>query len=207
MKRSPHNPQSQAETSSPTEGPRNGHCLFPTESGEMAVPLQRSHGQEGGGCCGRAPPCPPGFSLGAPGAEAAGAEDPGPREASGVPTSWLAPGEARKTAGSLLSVGLLSRAPGMPGMPAAPRGLELLEVHPPCWLSAAMEHLTPWTMDGIRQSWMDRIAYSHTPTTVGSPRVPSGGPHPWSLLDPLPSSNTLTVALELSFSMFLVQNR
>lgn len=124
-----------------------------------------------------------------------------------MPTSWLAPGEARKTAGSLLSVGLLSRAPGMPGMPAAPRGLELLEVHPPCWLSAAMEHLTPWTMDGILQSWMDRIAYSHTPTTVGSPRVSSGGPHPWSLLDPLPSSNTLTVALELSFSMFLVQNR
>lgn len=206
MKRSPHNPQSQAETSSPTECTQNGHCLFPTESGEMAVPLQRSHGQEGGGCCGRAPPCPPGFPLGAPGAEAAGAEDPGPREASGVPTSRLVPGEAGKTAGSLLSVGLLSRTPGMSGMPAAPRGLELLEAHPPCWLSAAMEHLTPWTMDGILQSWMDRIVYSHTPTTVGSSRVPSGGPHPWSLLDPLPS-NTLTVALELSFSNFLVQNR
>lgn len=172
------NPQGQAETSSPTACTQNGHCLFPTESGEMAVPLQRSHGQEGGGCCGRAPPCPPGFTLGAPGADAAGAEGPGPGEASGVPASRLVAGEARKTAGSLLSVGLPSRPPGMSGTAAAPRGLELLEVHPPCWLSAAMEDLTPWTMNGTLQSWMDRIAYSHTSTTGGSPRVPSGGPHP-----------------------------
>lgn len=172
------NPQGQAETSSPTECTQNGHCLFPTESGEMAVPLQRSHGQEGGGCCGRAPPCPPGFTLGAPGADAAGAEGPGPGEASGVPASRLVAGEARKTAGSLLSVGLPSRPPGMSGTPAAPRGLELLEAHPPCWLSAAMEDLTPWTMNGI-----SKAGWTGLPTPI---LPPQGVPLECPLGDPTP---------------------
>ena len=140
-------PRGQAVTSFPTECSQSGHSLFPAESGEMAVPLQCSHGQEGGGCYGSAPPCPPGFTLGARGADAAGAEDPGPREASGVPASQPVAGEARKTAGSLLSVGLPSRPLGMSGMPAAPRGLELPEAHPPDgspW---------PWRIYSVDHGW------------------------------------------------------
>lgn len=200
-------PQGQAETSFPTERAQSGHSLFPTESGEMAVPLQRSHGQEGGGCYGRAPPCPPGFTLGAQGADAAGAKDPGPREASGVPASQPVVGEARKTAGSLLSMGLPSRPLGMPGMPAAPRGLELLEAHPPDgsrW---------PWRIYFVDHGWNSPkldgqdclLQYSHH---SGFPSSALWGTTalPPSFLDPLPSFNTLTVVLELGFSIFLVQN-
>ena len=178
-------------TSFPTECSQSRHNLFPTESGEMAVPLQRSHGQEGGGCYGSAPPCPPGFTLGARGADAAGAEDPGPREASGVPTSQPVAGEARKTAGSLLSVGLPSRPLGMSGMPAAPRGLELPEAHPPDvsrW---------PWRIYSVDHGWNSPkldgqdclLPYSHH-SAFPSSALWGTTALPPSFLDPLPSFNT-----------------
>lgn len=175
-----------AEPSSHRERAQSRRCSSPTESGEMTVPLQRSHGQHGGRRGGGASPHSPDFTPAAqgqskkPGWQALKTRGPG--EAAGLPASRLLAGEARNTAGPLPSLGLPFRPPGVSGMPAASKCPELPEGHQPCWLLVAMWDLALWTMDGILQTRMGSLPRDgQNPGAPrlplrGSPRVPSGGP-------------------------------